>query len=241
MELEKCQETAIGDGLERGVSGGERKRAAIAAEMVTDPKILILDEPTTGLDSLNAENVIKALRETADQNKIVITTIHQPSVDILKQFDVILILHEGKRVFMGPFSGIRDFFQQGNIEIPMFSNPVEFLLNVLNLNENSCQILQEQVSKEFANIYNKDVIISMENVIKKNQAEKFSSQMDTNTELVGRMVAEGKARKLSSLSAFLCLFELEQKLFFRNKKGLKVRVSMAISQTLFAAVLYWNM
>jgi len=62
--------------MQRGVSGGERKRAAIAAEMVTDPKILILDEPTTGLDSLNAENVVKALREMADQNKIVVTTIH---------------------------------------------------------------------------------------------------------------------------------------------------------------------
>ena len=127
----------------RGVSGGERKRAAIAAEMVTDPKILILDEPTTGLDSLNAENVVKALRNMADDNKIVITTIHQPSVDVLKMFDKILILHEGKKVYMGSFEGIRTFFAENNIEIPMFSNPVEFLLNVLNLNENSCQILQE--------------------------------------------------------------------------------------------------
>ena len=121
LELKKCAETAIGDGMQRGVSGGERKRAAIAAEMVTDPKILILDEPTTGLDSLNAENVVRALREMADQNKIVVTTIHQPSVDVLKLFDSILILHEGKKVYMGPFGGIRDFFGQNHIEIPMFS------------------------------------------------------------------------------------------------------------------------
>jgi ATP-binding cassette subfamily G (WHITE) protein 1 len=143
LELQKCANTNIGDGMVRGVSGGERKRAAIAAEMVTDPKILILDEPTTGLDSLNAENVVKALREMADDNKIVMTTIHQPSVDVLKMFDKVLILHEGKKVYMGSFEGIRPFFKSHNIEIPMFSNPVEFLLNVLNLNENSCQILQE--------------------------------------------------------------------------------------------------
>ena len=207
--------------------------------MVTDPKILILDEPTTGLDSLNAENVVRALREMADQNKIVVTTIHQPSVDVLKLFDSILILHEGKKVYMGPFAGIRDFFSQNHIEIPMFSNPVEFLLNVLNLNENSCQILQEQVSKEFINIYNKEMIQNMDNVIKKNQSEKFVSQMDDNSELVRKMVAEGKARKLDSLAAFATLFEQEQKIFFRNKKGLKVRVSMAFSQIIFAAILYW--
>ncbi len=100
------------------MSGGERKRAAIAAEMVTDPKILILDEPTTGLDSLNAENVVKALRKMADENKIVITTIHQPSVDVLKMFDIVLILHEGKKVYMGSFEGIRSFFESHKIEIP---------------------------------------------------------------------------------------------------------------------------
>ena len=74
---------------------------------------------------------------------------------------------------------------------------MEFLLNVLNLNENSCQILQEQVSKEFVNIYNKDMIQNMENVIKKNQEEKFLSQMDDNSELVRRMVKEGQKNKLS--------------------------------------------
>jgi len=65
--------------------------------------------------------------------------------------------------------------------------------------------------------------------------------MDDNSELVRRMVAEGKARKLDSLGAFATLFEQEQKIFFRNKKGLKVRVSMAFSQIIFAAILYWQM
>lgn len=141
MELEKCANTNIGDGLVRGVSGGERKRTAIASEMVTDPKILILDEPTTGLDSLNAENVVRTLREMADENKIVIATIHQPSVEVLQMFDQVLLLHEGKKVYMGSFSGMRPFFAENSIYIPMYSNPVEFLLNVLNLNENTCQIL----------------------------------------------------------------------------------------------------
>lgn len=66
---------------------------------------------------------------------------------------------------MGSFQDIRPFFKEKNIDIPMFSNPVEFLLNVLNLNENSCQILQEQVSKEFINIYNKEMIQNMDTVI----------------------------------------------------------------------------
>ena len=65
--------------------------------------------------------------------------------------------------------------------------------------------------------------------------------MDDNSTLVRKMVAEGKARKLNSLGAFTTLFEQEQKIFFRNKQGLKVRIAMAFSQCIFAAILYWRM
>lgn len=76
LNLSKCRNTRIGTDLERGVSGGERKRCCIGMELVTEPNILFLDEPTTGLDSVNAEDVVTCMKQLAEKNKIVISTIH---------------------------------------------------------------------------------------------------------------------------------------------------------------------
>jgi len=79
LNLMRCMNTRIGDNLVRGVSGGERKRTSIAVELITDPKIVFLDEPTTGLDSYNAFEVVTLLENLSSQGIIIIFTIHQPS------------------------------------------------------------------------------------------------------------------------------------------------------------------
>lgn len=241
LELEKCRDTKIGDGIDRGVSGGERKRAVIGAEIVTDPKLLLLDEPTTGLDSVNAENVVLALKEMAKRDKIVVTTIHQPSVELLELFDQILILHEGKKVYMGRFGDMRDFFKDNGIEIPEFSNPVEFILNILNLDPHSCKILEEQVSSEFSEIYNPKTIEKMHKIIEMNQKQVMVYTMNHNEELVNRLIQEGKERRKTFWYSFILLFVKYWTIFLRNKEGIFVRFIMAISQVGLAAILYWDM
>lgn len=91
MILEKVKDSLIGDGIKRGLSGGERKRVSIACELITEPHLILLDEPTTGLDSDNAENVLNALKNLAEKGKLVATTIHQPSSEIVNMFDQVLI------------------------------------------------------------------------------------------------------------------------------------------------------
>jgi len=54
LKLNKCQNTCIGGPLVKGVSGGERKRTSIGVELITNPSLIFLDEPTTGLDSYTA-------------------------------------------------------------------------------------------------------------------------------------------------------------------------------------------
>ena len=62
LGLQNCANTMIGNNLIRGVSGGERKRTSIGVELLTNPSLIYLDEPTTGLDSATACNVIATLR-----------------------------------------------------------------------------------------------------------------------------------------------------------------------------------
>ncbi len=86
----------IGSPERKVISGGQRKRLNIAMELLSDPNVLFLDEPTTGLSSYDAYQVIKVLRQLADNGKTVVLTIHQPSIDIFKEFDNLVMVSRDK-------------------------------------------------------------------------------------------------------------------------------------------------
>ena len=92
LRLNKCQNTKIGGPLVKGVSGGERKRTSIGVELITDPTLIFLDEPTTGLDSFTATSVMETLKELAQSGRTIISTIHQPNSDIFMNFDRLMLL-----------------------------------------------------------------------------------------------------------------------------------------------------
>lgn len=96
LRLNKCQNTKIGGPLVKGVSGGERKRCSIGVELITDPYLVFLDEPTTGLDSFTATSVIETLKELAQKKgKTIIQTIHQPNSDMFEIFDRLMLMARG--------------------------------------------------------------------------------------------------------------------------------------------------
>lgn len=99
LGLEKCQNTRVGNALLRGVSGGERKRTSIGVELLTNPSILFLDEPTTGLDSVTSLNVIELLKNLSKRGVNVISTIHQPSSEIFDAFERLLLLCRGNIIY----------------------------------------------------------------------------------------------------------------------------------------------
>mmetsp|Transcript_13167 Transcript_13167/g.11151 ORF Transcript_13167/g.11151 Transcript_13167/m.11151 type:complete len:104 (-) Transcript_13167:1260-1571(-) len=82
MGLTRCQNTLIGGGFVKGLSGGEKKRTSIANELVSEPSVIFLDEPTTGLDSYASEVIVKKLKLLASRGTTVIMTIHQPNSEI---------------------------------------------------------------------------------------------------------------------------------------------------------------
>jgi ATP-binding cassette, subfamily G (WHITE), eye pigment precursor transporter len=133
LHLTKCQHTRIGSVIKRGVSGGERKRTSIGVELISDPKIIFLDEPTTGLDSYNAYEVISLLRKLSMQGKVVIFTIHQPSSEIFYLLDRLCILALGKTVYFGPSEKCFDHFESINLPVPSLYNPFEHFMEITNI------------------------------------------------------------------------------------------------------------
>ena len=104
LGLVKCADTIVGNDLVRGISGGEKKRLNIATELVTDPSLIFLDEPTTGLDSFAAQSIMQTLLKLANNSRTVIATIHQPRSSIYQMFDMLTLLTEGRIVYFGKAS-----------------------------------------------------------------------------------------------------------------------------------------
>ena len=99
LKLAKCQNTYIGGEFFKGVSGGERKRTSIGVELVSNPSLIFLDEPTTGLDSYTATILMKILKNLAKSGRTIIQTIHQPNSETFQEFDKLMLLSAGKIIF----------------------------------------------------------------------------------------------------------------------------------------------
>lgn len=109
LGLEGSEDVIIGSPERQGVSGGQRKRVNLAMELLTDPLILFLDEPTSGLSSEDALIVMEVLRKLADSGKTLVVTIHQPSLEIFRRFDQLILIAKdrgntepGRLVYYGP-------------------------------------------------------------------------------------------------------------------------------------------
>ncbi len=97
LDLTEIRNLKVGTPLNKFISGGQRKRLNIALELLREPYILFVDEPTSGLSSNDSEKVIDLLKQQTYKGKLVIINIHQPSSDIFKMFDGLLVLDKGGR------------------------------------------------------------------------------------------------------------------------------------------------
>jgi len=95
LGLTETAELKVGNALNKTISGGQRKRLNIALELIREPAVLFVDEPTSGLSSHDAENVMDLLKQLTLTGKLVFVVIHQPSSDIFRMFDRLLILDTG--------------------------------------------------------------------------------------------------------------------------------------------------
>jgi ABC-type multidrug transport system ATPase subunit len=87
LGLKECANTRIGNNIHKGCSGGEKRRTSIGVQLLSNPSVLFLDEPTTGLDATSAFQLVRTLKSLAGKGRTIVTTIHQPRSEIWGLFD----------------------------------------------------------------------------------------------------------------------------------------------------------
>ena len=122
LGIQDKKNTVIGSPEKKVLSGGQRKRVNIAMELIAEAPVVFLDEPTSGLSSYDAENVVQVLKKLAQGGTTIITTIHQPSLDIYKMFDNLIMISRdrggcGAMAYFGPaYPDAIEFFNPANSE-----------------------------------------------------------------------------------------------------------------------------
>ncbi|KFP79132.1 ATP-binding cassette sub-family G member 2, partial [Apaloderma vittatum] len=132
LGLSKVADAKVGTEMIRGVSGGERKRTSIGMELITEPPVLFLDEPTTGLDASTANAVLMLLKKLSRRGRTIIFSIHQPRYSIFKLFDSLTLLALGKVLYHGPAKQALEYFSSIGYECEPFNNPADFFLDIIN-------------------------------------------------------------------------------------------------------------
>ena len=154
LGLEQTRDLKVGSPLEKTISGGQRKRLNIGLELIREPAVMFVDEPTSGLSSRDSENIMDLLKELSLKGKLVFVVIHQPSSDIFKMFDKLMILDVGGYpVYYGNPVDAVIYFKR--------------LVNHVNSEESECvscgnvnpeqifNIIETKVVDEFGNLTNK--------------------------------------------------------------------------------------
>jgi ABC-type multidrug transport system ATPase subunit len=145
LGLGESKDLKVGSPLHKTISGGQRKRLNIGLELLREPAVLFCDEPTSGLSSRDSENIIDLLKELSLKGKLVFAVIHQPSSDIYKMFDKLLILDTG---------GFQIYYGNPVNAIVYFKRSI----NLLNSEEGECHECGNVNPEQIFNIIETKVI-----------------------------------------------------------------------------------
>lgn len=131
LGLDQRKDLRVGNALDKTISGGQRKRLNIALELIREPSVLFLDEPTSGLSSRDSENVIDLLKELSLKGKLIFVVIHQPSSEIYKMFDKMVIMDTGGYpAYYGPPVEAVTYFKKATHQVDSNRGQCEICGNV---------------------------------------------------------------------------------------------------------------
>lgn len=214
------------------LSSGEQRRLSIGLELVDDPKIMFLDEPTTGLDASSSVQCIKLLKNLAMEGRTIVCTIHQPSSYILKIFNQIYAMSNGYCIYQGDYENLFTFLIHLDLICPNTSCPSEYLLE-----------LSAKNSINFVNL-----IRNGKNVQYRGDSNNNNNDEDNNASQLGMIdsdavishIDDPKTSQTPSFSYFqlINLIARNVRLMLRDKSNGLMRVAINLIVGLLIGILY---
>ncbi len=227
LNLVKCADTVVGDVFVRGISGGEKKRTSIGIELVSEPNLLFLDEPTTGLDSTTALDIIRTISALKDQGITIITTIHQPSQAIMSLFDKVILIGDGNILFDDTPSQIPVMLERLGFEVPPFDPPMEYFMRIIDKDDIRIELIakvgednEEDVTRIHKERLDKFITDAKEQASK----HKDENQVIHSSDIAKlRKVASSKNQMINGLAQMGILLRLYFHMFFRDFFGIIIK------------------
>lgn len=237
LGLSHIRDNLIGSSLanQPGISGGERKRTAVAAELVVRPSLLLLDEPTSGLDATTAYSLMGTLKQLASLGHAISVVIHQPRTDIFKLLDHLLLLSKGKVVYDGPAVSARNYLEliPSVGELPPETGIADWIMDSI-IRDQSKQ--EDAVLTKHWSQYGASYMSSHGDMNKNSSHPKLVREMSTLSELKERP-KKYEAPFIQQLR-LLASRTLKQR---RGEKFTRVSIMLTFAYIFFTSFFWWQM
>uniref|UniRef100_A0A0A0LBH1 ABC transporter domain-containing protein n=1 Tax=Cucumis sativus TaxID=3659 RepID=A0A0A0LBH1_CUCSA len=232
IELDGIKDMLVGIPGVSGLSTEQRKRLTIAVELVTNPSIIFMDEPTTGLDARAAAIVMRAVKNVVDTGRTIVCTIHQPSIDIFESFDELILLKTGGRmIYCGPLGQcsrkVIEYFEHvpGVSKIRENYNPGTWMLEVTSPSA------ENELGIDFAQVYKNSALYK--NI--KELVKQLSSPPPGSRDLHFSNVFSQ-----SFVEQFKACFWKQNMSYWRNPSFNLLRFVRTVASSLIFGILFWK-
>ncbi|XP_032690312.1 ATP-binding cassette sub-family G member 1-like isoform X2 [Odontomachus brunneus] len=206
------------------LSGGEKKRLSIALELIDNPSLIFLDEPTTGLDSSAAVQCVTVLKKLAKTGRTIICAIHQPSAALYEMFDLIYLVVDGYCMYRSPPGDTVNYFARQGLQCPKYHNPADYMLEV--------------VSKEYGN-YDEQLIAaskwsseSNDEVRSSNSSYDMIQNISDNNQMIALSCPP------TELMRFWVLLQRYIMLTYRNRQTVYISLSAHLFVSILTGLFY---
>ncbi|KAL6268669.1 hypothetical protein P5V15_001800 [Pogonomyrmex californicus] len=209
--------TTVRNTLTNTLSGGERKRLAIALELVNNPPVIFLDEPTTGLDELASAQCVDVLQKLAHFGRTVVCSVHTPSGSAFHKFDHVYIITDGQCVYRDSAKNVVPFLLNIGLECPKHYNPADFIIEVSS-GDYGFDLVERMIKS-----------VKMKLPILPISRSKFEFEIDK------------KNPKISWIDQFNTLVRRMMLQIYRNRSYIYLKISLYIFVGIIVGTLYSNM